>query len=164
MARGRRSAPGLIAALVLIGGLSGACQGSSGDEPPDPAVQKVELGRHLFYERRLSVEGNRSCGICHEPALGFTDGFVRAVGSTDEVHHRNTLTLTNVGRREALTWGAGAPDSLEEQLLIQAQTLTTVVVLEVKVLMEVVQIQEQVVLVVQAVVEALVLLVKLVLN
>ena len=118
MARGRRSAPGLIAALVLIGGLSGACQGASGDEPPDPAVQRVELGRHLFYERRLSVEGNRSCGICHEPALGFTDGFVRAVGSTDEVHHRNTLTLTNVGRREALTWGAGAPDSLEEQLLI----------------------------------------------
>ena len=29
-------------------------------------VEKVELGRHLFYDFRLSVNGKRSCGVCHE--------------------------------------------------------------------------------------------------
>jgi len=103
-----------------LGLLLGACQGepSSVAEEPDAEVYKVELGRHLFYERRLSLEENRSCGLCHEAALGFTDGFVRAVGTTDALHPRNTLTLTNVGRRESLTWVSGAPESLEEQLLV----------------------------------------------
>ena len=77
----------------------------------------VELGRLLFYERRLSLNGDRSCGICHEQAKGFTDGFVRAVGTTGELHPRNTLTLINVVRRESLSWLSPAPQALEEQLL-----------------------------------------------
>ena len=60
------------------------------------------LGRHLFYDWRLSVHENRSCGICHEQAKGFTDGFVRVVGVTEEVHPRNTLTLINVSTRTSL--------------------------------------------------------------
>jgi len=105
---------------LALGLLLGACHGASGteEEVVSASALEVELGRHLFYERRLSVEGNRSCGICHEPALGFTDGFVRAVGSTGELHPRNTLTLTNVGGRESLTWTPDAPDSLEGQLLV----------------------------------------------
>ena len=62
----------------------------------------VALGRHLFYERRLSLNEDRSCGICHEQAKGFTDGFVRAVGTTGELHPRNTATLINVAQRPAL--------------------------------------------------------------
>lgn len=91
--------------------------------PPVPAdnpqtAQKVELGRHLFYDTRLAINGKRSCGICHEDKKGFTDGFVRAVGTTDEVHARNTLTLSNVGYRRSLTWVRPELSSLEEQLLI----------------------------------------------
>jgi cytochrome c peroxidase len=120
MARCHRSTRRVGARLVVLGLLLGACQGEPVSETSSLGAQvhRVELGRHLFYERRLSLEGNRSCGICHEPALGFTDGFVRAVGTTDELHPRNTLTLTNVGRRESLTWVPGAPESLEEQALI----------------------------------------------
>lgn len=77
-----------------------------------------ELGRHLFYDRRLSVHENRSCGICHEQAKGFTDGFVRAVGATEEVHPRNTLTLINVSTRTSLGWISPEPEHLETQLLI----------------------------------------------
>lgn len=120
MARCYRSARGVVWCLVVLGSLLGAC-----DSEPTAAGSglsledhQAELGRHLFYERRLSREGNRSCGICHEPALGFTDGFARAVGTSGELHPRNTLTLTNVGSRESLTWKPDAPNGLEEQLLV----------------------------------------------
>ena len=118
MARCYRSASGVVACLAALGSLLAACQTEVGTGDPVLVLEahRVELGRHLFYERRLSSEGNRSCGICHEPALGFTDGFVRAVGTTGELHPRNTLTLTNVGSRESLTWTPDAPESLEEQL------------------------------------------------
>jgi cytochrome c peroxidase len=91
--------------------------------PPIPAdnpltEEKVVLGRLLFYETRLAVNQKRSCGICHENKLGYTDGFVRAVGATNEVHPRNTLSITNVGYRTALTWVEPELDSLEAQLLI----------------------------------------------
>ena len=97
---------------------SSSRQSSSDQEPGDDQAQWVELGRHLFYERRLSREGNRSCGICHEQAKGFTDGFVRAVGTTGELHPRNTLTLLNVSRRTTFGWINQETLSLEEQLLI----------------------------------------------
>ena len=76
-----------------------------------------DLGRHLFYDRRLSIHDNRSCGICHEQAKGFTDGFVRAVGSTEEIHPRNTLTLINVSNRTSLGWITVEPEHLEAQML-----------------------------------------------
>ena len=93
------------------------------EPPPVPAAnpqtaQKVELGRHLFYDFRLARNEKRSCGICHEDKKGFTDGFVRAVGATNEVHPRNTLSLSNLGYRESLTWVHPELGSLEEQLLI----------------------------------------------
>ena len=81
-------------------------------------AEKVELGRYLFYDFRLSSNGGRSCGVCHEAGKGFTDGFVRAVGTTDELHTRNTLTVTDVAWREALGWRSLTPTDLEHQLLV----------------------------------------------
>jgi cytochrome c peroxidase len=91
--------------------------------PPVPednplTQEKVDLGRMLFYETKLAINGERSCGICHEDQFGFSDGFVRAVGTTDEIHPRNTLTLTNVGYRGALMWVQPELDSLEAQVAI----------------------------------------------
>ena len=63
-----------------------------------------KLGRHLFYDRRLSLNYDRSCGICHEQAKGFTDGFVRGVGTLGDIHPRNTLSLINVVTRRSLGW------------------------------------------------------------
>jgi cytochrome c peroxidase len=104
-----------LAALVTCAGCAG---GSDEPLPTGESAQVIELGRHLFFERRLSLEDNRSCGICHEPALGFSDGLVRAVGTGDQLHPRNSQGLANVGRREELTWMKAAADSLEEQLLV----------------------------------------------
>ena len=43
---------------------------------------KVELGRHLFYDTRLSADGTFSCGTCHEQRIAFTDGQGRGRSAT----------------------------------------------------------------------------------
>lgn len=56
--------------------------------------EKVELGRKLFYDKRLSASGTISCGSCHQPEMFFTDGRQKAA---DLVHggslERNTPGL-----------------------------------------------------------------------
>ena len=64
------------------------------DNPTTPA--KVELGRHLFYDNRLSANQTMSCATCHEQARAFTDGRKTAVGITGEVSKRNSMALANV--------------------------------------------------------------------
>ena len=85
--------------------------------PPENALtpQKVELGRHLFYDERLSVNGETSCGTCHVQRLAFTDGRPRAIGATGEVHTRNAMSLANVAYSSRLTWSHPHLNSLEEQ-------------------------------------------------
>ena len=48
------------------------------DNPMSPV--KVELGRLLFYDVRLSVTGQYSCGSCHQQKHAFTDGRAQAMG------------------------------------------------------------------------------------
>jgi cytochrome c peroxidase len=86
------------------------------DNPQTP--EKVELGRHLFYDLRLSKNQDRACGTCHEQQKGFTDGFHRAVGTENDLHGHNTMTLTNVGYSSELGWAYGSFRSLEQQLLV----------------------------------------------
>ncbi len=80
-------------------------------------VEKVELGRHLFYDRRLSLNETQSCADCHAQERGFTDGRPLAVGSTGETHPRNTSGLTNVAYNSTLTWMNPLLTTMEEQVL-----------------------------------------------
>ena len=43
---------------------------------------KVDLGRFLFYDRRLSGNGTQACASCHQPARGFADGMAPKVQAT----------------------------------------------------------------------------------
>lgn len=79
---------------------------------------KVELGRHLFYDRRLSVNATMSCSTCHRQSLAFTDGLALAVGATGEMHPRGSMSLVNVAYAARLTWA----NHLLERLEIQALT------------------------------------------
>ena len=81
-------------------------------------AEKVELGRHLFYEPRLSITGEYSCASCHQQSLAFTDGKPVAVGSTDEKHSRNSMSLANIAYNPVLTWANPLITSLESQALI----------------------------------------------
>ncbi len=77
---------------------------------------KVALGRHLFYDTRLSGNGRQSCGSCHQQDKAFTDGLARSIGSTGESHPRNALSLTNVAYNATLTWANPSLVTLEKQM------------------------------------------------
>jgi len=79
---------------------------------------KVELGRHLFYEKRLSVTGDYSCGSCHLQSLAFTDGKPVGIGATGERHPRNSMSLTNIAYNPVLTWANPLMTQLEQQTLV----------------------------------------------
>lgn len=76
---------------------------------------KVELGRHLFYDTRLSANRTQSCASCHDQALAFSDGRPKPVGSTGEVHVRNAPSLVNVAYASSLTWVDPELQALELQ-------------------------------------------------
>ncbi len=89
-------------------------------EPADNPTteEKVELGRHLFYDTRLSSTGETSCASCHRQELAFTDGRARALGSTGELHPRSSMSLANVGYAATLTWAHPFLYELERQVLV----------------------------------------------
>lgn len=86
------------------------------DNPMSAA--KVELGRHLFYDKRLSADQTQACASCHEQAKAFTDGQATAKGITGEVGHRSAMALANVAYLPTLTWANPQIKSLEVQALI----------------------------------------------
>lgn len=83
------------------------------DNPMSEA--KVELGRFLFYDRRLSANGTQACASCHHQDKAFTDGRTVAIGSTGEMHPRNSQGLANVVYNATLTWANPSLLSLESQ-------------------------------------------------
>ena len=91
--------------------------------PPVPSdnpmsAAKVELGRYLFYDRRMSVNGKTSCATCHRQELAFTDGRARAEGTTGEMHPRSSMSLANVAYLPSLTWVNPDLDRLEDQAFL----------------------------------------------
>ncbi|MEO8663799.1 MAG: MbnH family di-heme enzyme [Bryobacteraceae bacterium] len=80
--------------------------------------EKVELGRHLFYDSRLSFNQTQSCATCHRQDRAFSDGRPRAVGSTGQLHPRGSMSLLNVAYSPVLTWGNPNLRSLEQQALV----------------------------------------------
>lgn len=79
---------------------------------------KVELGRRLFYDKRLSGNQTSSCASCHDPRRAFTDGRAQAVGSTGERHPRGAMSLVNIGYASTLTWANDLVPTLEKQALL----------------------------------------------
>lgn len=75
---------------------------------------KVELGRKLFFEARLSADGKVSCSSCHDPKLAFTDGKVVAEGIAGRLGVRNSPSLLNAVFNVQQFWD-GRTDSLEQQ-------------------------------------------------
>jgi cytochrome c peroxidase len=79
---------------------------------------KFDLGRRLFYDRRLSANATQSCGDCHQQSRAFSDGRPNAIGSTGQSHPHNAMTLTNAGYNASYTWDSIRVVSLEQQALV----------------------------------------------
>lgn len=129
----RRLARAVILALtvVLAIALNQAISAPSYDwnlpaKLPKPVVpadnpmttEKVELGRYLFYEKRLSITGQHSCASCHDQKRAFSDSNSIAIGATGEKHPRNSMSLANVAYNPVLTWANPLMTRLETQALV----------------------------------------------
>lgn len=86
------------------------------DNPMNAA--KVELGRRLFYDVRISGNQTQSCGSCHAQERAFTDGLLVSIGSTGDRTPRNAMSLTNVAYNPTQTWANPALVALEDQALV----------------------------------------------
>jgi cytochrome c peroxidase len=78
------------------------------------SADAVELGRLLFFDKRLSSDGSVSCASCHSPDHGFADPRPRSEGVGGRKGARNAPTVLNKDRARRLFWD-GRAASLEEQ-------------------------------------------------
>ena len=85
------------------------------DSPITP--RKVELGRQLFFDKRLSADGQVSCATCHDPKLGFTDARPKAEGIGGRRGTRNTPTILNSMFNAGQFWD-GRAATLDAQALM----------------------------------------------
>ncbi len=79
---------------------------------------RVELGRHLFYDKKLSGNEEQACASCHFQEFAFSDGKKTAEGSTGQALIRNSQQLTNIAYNGTLTSGNPLLTDLETQILI----------------------------------------------
>lgn len=87
------------------------------DNPKSPITdEKVELGKTLYFDPRLSKSGLISCNTCHNLGLGGTDGVSAAIGHkwTANPHHLNSPTVYNAVFMDRQFWDGRDPD-LETQ-------------------------------------------------
>ena len=75
---------------------------------------KVELGKQLYFEPRVSKDGTVSCASCHDPAKGWTDNRKSSVGIKGQVGGRSAPTVLNTLYGRTMFWDGRAP-SLEGQ-------------------------------------------------
>jgi len=86
------------------------------NDPKTPA--RIELGRHLFFDKALSVDGSTSCASCHNPGMGFSDprGMATSIGFEGRQGTRNAPALANVAYNTFYTWD-GKFQTLEDHAL-----------------------------------------------
>jgi cytochrome c peroxidase len=92
--------------------------GESAVIPPDNpmTLEKARLGRMLFFEKKLSLDGSLSCASCHVPEKAFADSERLSVGVGGRKGRRHTPTVINRLFGGAQFWD-GRASSLEEQAL-----------------------------------------------
>ena len=75
---------------------------------------KYELGRQLYFDPRVSLDGTVSCATCHNPAKGWTDGFPVSFGIDGQTGGRSAPSVLNTAYGKTMFWDGRAP-SLEGQ-------------------------------------------------
>jgi cytochrome c peroxidase len=83
--------------------------------------ERVELGRSLFFDPRLTIDANMSCSSCHQPALYGTDALPKPTGVRQRPHPRHVPTNLNAGTSFVIHW-RGDRTNFEDQVF---QALTS---------------------------------------
>ncbi|MDC3209566.1 hypothetical protein OAT96_02335 [Chitinophagales bacterium] len=94
-----------------VGGLqTGLPQNRDGFSP-----QQIDLGRYLFFDPILSIDGSISCASCHQPDKGFSDGLAISKGIKGLPVHRSAPSIWNSAFMDKFFWDAKT-NTLEEQM------------------------------------------------
>ncbi len=103
LVKSKQALPGRLAALPEV------------PIPPDnPQTEmKIALGKILYFDPRLSSDGDMACSTCHSPGLGFADGMDRSMGFREELG-RHSPTVLNAAYNKVQFWDGRSP-SLEDQ-------------------------------------------------
>ncbi len=117
---------GLVSAVLMLMFLVFSSYSEAGQLEPLRSVpipdnnpqtpEKIELGKKLFFDRRLSGDGTMSCATCHNPELAYTDGLDISLSYPTTKNWRNSPTLINTAYRKYL-FHDGRAKTLEEQAL-----------------------------------------------
>jgi cytochrome c peroxidase len=86
----------------------------------DHSEAQIELGRKLFFDKRLSIDNTVSCVSCHDPKRAFTDGKKFSEGVEGRLGFRNAPTLLNVIDATSFMFDAEIK-TLEEQAIVPIQ-------------------------------------------
>lgn len=78
------------------------------------SIEKVILGKTLFYDPRLSGSNQIACASCHDPELAWTDNKTRSFGHDRQLGKRNAMTIMNIAYAKSLFWD-GRAESIEKQ-------------------------------------------------
>ncbi len=92
------------------------------EDPEDNAYSALrwDLGRRLFFDKRLSKDHQVSCGSCHKPELAFADELATTKGAFDRPGTRNVPSIANVAYHPYFMREGGVP-TLEMQVLVPIQ-------------------------------------------
>jgi len=116
----------VLGCCAMMGAL--ACAGMAAAAPPlgIPELEfpkdnpqsdaKIELGRMLYFDKRLSADNTISCASCHDPKHGWSNNDATAVGVGGQRGGRSSPTIVNSGYQRFQFWD-GRAGSLEEQAL-----------------------------------------------
>ncbi len=83
-------------------------------EDNQPPPHRIELGKNLYFDKRLSRDGSMSCATCHDPNKGWADALPRAAGFGGKELGRHSPTVINTAFNEVQFWD-GRAATLEEQ-------------------------------------------------
>ncbi len=83
-------------------------------------LDRIALGKKLFYDPILSRDSTVSCSTCHNPILAFTDGLAKSKGIEGQEVLRNAKSLANVAYHPYYLSEGGVP-TLEQQVLVPIQ-------------------------------------------
>jgi len=127
------NAIGLATVVALTAGVHPAiAQSAAPDLVPMPETKPgneamVELGKHLFFDRRLSGDWGVSCASCHAPEKGWGDGQALSAGYPSMEYFRNAPTVLNAKHRQRFLWDGRLDGSdagtLVRDMITEAHTM-----------------------------------------
>ncbi|NVK63495.1 MAG: cytochrome-c peroxidase [Flavobacteriales bacterium] len=125
--------------LIIFGGISlisfflTDCESSDRSVSPYPSIifpednpstqEKIELGRKLFFDKRLSKNNEIACASCHLPEYAFTDRLPVAQGVEGRTTERNAPSILNAGYLPTVMFDAHI-ETLEKQVIVPIQEHT----------------------------------------